>query len=376
MYKENYEILFYFYAIISFVIDEKHISTVANLIKDLLIQIKQNVLDFNEDNTEDKKFKEQIKINIQNIVTFISNKKAFYSFIVSEILIPFIAELDELNINEEIKLPFILDIIDTFFFQNGDKIYIETFINENGIDKICSLLKAENLILKNVKIIITIFNIMKNILNADDAYKIKMQNLNVPELVTDIIKLNLDKKIELGGRNILFLIKKGNVQLENIEEVPYAKIELNEPISSSVKNFLTSGKIIKIVNDNGDIKEMQLYFNQDLTKVLAKSLKSNLPPKKKYTIEINNIKSIIKGHGTKNFKKCGGFFKSIPKAENCFSIIGPIFENGKPKSINVICNSEKDVDKWIEYMEIVVNYFKKKKLVGFVNIVKETKSLK
>ena len=55
---------------------------------------------------------------------------------------------------------------------------------------------------------------MKNILNADDAYKIKMQNLNVPELVTDIIKLNLDKKIELGGRNILFLIKKGNVQLE------------------------------------------------------------------------------------------------------------------------------------------------------------------
>ena len=217
---------------------------------------------------------------------------------------------------------------------------------------------------------------MKSILKADDAYKIKMQNLNAPELINNIIKLDLDKNLEFEGRNILFLIKKGNIQLEKIEEVALANIELNDTIKPIVKNFLTNGKVLKIVNEKGDIKEMQLYFNQDLTKVLAKSLKSNLPPKKKYTIEINNIKSIIKGHGTKNFKKCGGFFKSIPKAENCFSIIGPIFENGKHKSINVICNSEKDVDKWIEYMEIVVNYFKKKKLVGFVNIVKETKSLK
>jgi len=50
--------------------------------------------------------------------------------------------------------------------------------------------------------------------------------------------------------------------------------------------------------------------------------------------------------------------------------------NKEPKAINVICNSEKDVEKWIQYMEAVVNHFKKKKLIGFVNIVKETQVIK
>lgn len=62
---------------------------------------------------------------------------------------------------------------------------------------------------------------------------------------------------------------------------------------------------MKVINKRGEIKEMQLSFNQDLTKVHAKSLKNNLPPKSKYVIEINNIKSIIKDHGTNIFKKCG-----------------------------------------------------------------------
>ena len=167
-------------------------------------------------------------------------------------------------------------------------------------------------------------------------------------------------------------MNKTSPQLEKVEKVEYTDIQIIDPIKPVVKNFLTNGKVVKIINQKGEIKEMQLSFNQDLTKVHAKSLKDNLPPKSKYVIYISNIKYIIKGHGTNIFKKCGGFFTSIPKAENCFSIIGPLVENGAPKSINVICNSENEVDKWINYMEIVINYFKKKKLIGFVKIIKET----
>jgi len=31
------------------------------------------------------------------------------------------------------------------------------------------------------------------------------------------------------------------------------------------------------------------------------------------------------------------------------------------KALNVVCESEKDVERWIDYLKIVINYFKKTK---------------
>ena len=375
-YKDNDEIKFYCYSIISFIMKEAYISSFNSIIKDLLIQIKQNVIDLKkEEINNNDKMKELTKNYINSMILFISGIQANNDNIITEILIPFIHELNELNINDELELPFIINIFDSLF-KNKNKIFIEPFINNNGIDKILSILKTENLDFKNVKLIIKIFYVIKNILKADDEYKIKMQNLKVPEIINNLIKLNLDSKIEFEGKNILFLINQTSLQLEKIEEVEVAKIEPVDFIGPIVKNYLTSGKQLKIINEKGEIKEKQLLFNQDLTIIIAKKTKGNLPPKRKYTLEINNIKSIIKGHGTNAFKKCKGLFKSIPKPENCFSIVGPLTGNKEPKAINVICNSEKDVDKWIQYMEVVINHFKKKKLIGFVNIVKETQVIK
>ena len=376
-YKYNYEIQYNCYTIISFIIDETHISIFSDLVKDIFIEINQAVTEFKKEEEEisdnkNKLLKEQIKDSINDIIIFISNIKEYSDFIISEILIPFIQELNDININEEKEVPFILIIFDDLL-KNKDKMYINPFINNNGHEKILSLLKQIDKNCKNIKIILKIFNIIKSILKSDDDYKIKLQNLNLPEIINNLIKLDLDKKIEFEGKSIIFLMNKTSPQLEKIEDIEYTNIQIIDPIGPVIKNYLTSGKIVKVINKKGVIKEMQLSFNQDLTKVHAKSLKSNLPPKSKYVIEINNIKSIIKGHGTNIFKKCGGFFTSIPKAENCFSIIGPLTEDGTNKAINVICNSEKDADKWIKYMEIVLDYFRKKKLIGFVKIIKETK---
>ena len=370
-YKDNNEIQYYCYNIILFIMDDTHISAFSNIIRELLIQIKQSVTEFNYDNSN-KKIKEQIKEYITSIIIFLFNSKSFTDLIITELLIPFIQELKELNIKEESKLPFILNIFYELL-KTKDKNYMDQFINNNGIDKLLSILKTADKNITNVKTIIKIFDILKYILKSDDEYKIKMQELKVPELINNLIKLKIDNKVKSEGQSVLFLINKANIQLEKVEEVDYITINYNEKISSAAKNFLTSGKQVKIINEKGEIKEKQLFFNQDLTKVQAKSIKSNLPPKSKYVIEINKITSIIKGHGTKAFKKVGGLFKSVPKAENCFSILGNLNENGVPKSINVVCNSEKDVDRWIQYMENVINYFKKKKLVGMVNIIKETK---
>ena len=376
-YKENYEIQYNCYKIISFIIDEKYISNFSNIIKDLFRQIKECVSNFNKEEEEDKykKIKEKIKESINDLIIFLSNIKTYSEFIISEILIPFIQEIDELNLDEELKLPFILNILYDLI-KNKNMLYIKPFINGNGLDKLLSLLKTVDKDCKNIKIILVIFNILKNILKADDDYKIQLQNLNLVEIINNILKLKIDQKIEFEGRNILFLINKVNVKLEKIEDIDYTALKIVDPIKPMVKNYLTSGRHIKIINKKGEIKEMQLLFSQDLAKIQAKLIRSNLPPKQKYVIETNNIKSIIKGHGTNDFKKCGGIFKSIPKAENCFSIIGPLTEDGKPKTLNIICNSEKDVDLWIRYMEIVINYFKERKLIGYVNIIKETQVIK
>ena len=38
----------------------------------------------------------------------------------------------------------------------------------------------------------------------------------------------------------------------------------------------------------------------------------------------------------------------------CFSINGPKAEDGKIKSINAVCKSEKEVDHWINDMESLI----------------------
>ena len=40
------------------------------------------------------------------------------------------------------------------------------------------------------------------------------------------------------------------------------------------------------------------------------------------------------------------------------------------KSLNIECESEKEVDKWIKYIHIVINYFKKTKAIKGAVLVK------
>ena len=79
-------------------------------------------------------------------------------------------------------------------------------------------------------------------------------------------------------------------------------------------------------------------------------------------IESASIKQIIRGHGTEAFAKTKGLFRSIPKAEKCFSIIGPATIDGV-KSINIECETEQDAAKWVNYLETVVIFLRKTKVI-------------
>ena len=101
------------------------------------------------------------------------------------------------------------------------------------------------------------------------------------------------------------------IQLEDPNSIGVDEIKIVEPIPPEVRNFLTNGKQVKVINDHGDVKQMQLIFSQDLMKVSAKKLKSNLPPKPKYIIDTPTIKKILKVYGTDAFKKSRGMFRKI-----------------------------------------------------------------
>jgi len=372
IYKDNYEIQLYSYKILSCFANDEHISSFSSIINKLLQQIKQSLSKILIDIKEDKNLKDKIKKAIHNLIIFLGNIEQYSENITNELIIPFIKELNDFGVDEETNGPYILNLLDNLF---KNKIFIEPFILHKGLDSLIKIMKSIDNNYNNVHIILQLFSVIKKILMANDEYKLKMQELKIPTLINDIIKFTstLDKRIEFEGKTLLFLISMAKSKLEKVEEVELAEIKIIEPIRPEVKNYLTSGKQLKIINEHGEIKEKQLLFSQDLLKVQAKGIKSNLPPKSKYVIETNNIKAIIKGHGTDAFKKSGGLFRSIPKPELCFSIIGPKTEDGSTKSINAVCRSEYEVNKWIKYMESVIIYFQKKNFLGNVEIHKNLK---
>ena len=174
-----------------------------------------------------------------------------------------------------------------------------------------------------------------------------------------------EKEIDFNGKSLLFLIDFDKSSLEEIEEYDFNTIKLKKKLAppSCAVNFLNSGKIVTIVNELGEIKKKYLYFTQDFLKVIAKSTKSNKPPKKKYIINTINITSIIKGYGTEAFKKSKRFYRSAPELDKCFSIIAFDPNGGGEQSINVICDKKSETNKWIRYIKDIIIFLQENKRI-------------
>ena len=333
--------------------------------------INNGLLDVMKDTLENALFSDEMKDNviglkseIFKLVNSLAQEKENCPKIADELMGNLISNVIEKGYTDEGKI--IVPLLQSLLLNNN---CIPPFVQYNGIDACIKLLNDND---SNVPLISNIFGIFKSVSNSNDEYKKMLQDKKVPDLINRIIKKMgpYDKKIEFEGRQLLFNVNLYKVQLEDPNSIGVDEIKIIEPIPPEVRNYLTSGKQIKIVNNNGDIKPMQLIFTPDLMRVSAKKIKSNLPPKPKYIIDTPTIKKVLKGHGTDSFKKSKGLFRKIPPPELCFSIIGPTTVEGM-KSLNVLCETEKEVDKWIKYLEIVLNYFKKTKAIKGAVIVKK-----
>ena len=333
--------------------------------------ISNGLLDAIKDTLENPLFNDTLKDNVKELkseifklLNTLSGEKETCPKIADELMGNLVSELNDKGYNDEGKL--IVPLLDNLC-QNKE--CIPPFVQYKGIDACINLLNNND---TNVELISHIFSIFKNVANASDEYKKMLQEKKLPEIINRIIKKigPYDKKLEFEGRQLLFNVNLCKIQLEDPNSIGVDDIKIVEPIPPEVRNFLTSGKQVKIINDHGDVKQMQLIFSQDLMKVSGKKIKSNLPPKPKYIIDTPTIKKILKGHGTDAFKKSKGLFRKIPAPEICFSIIGPTTVDGV-KSLNVQCENEKEVDRWIKYLQIVINYFKKTHAIKGTVIVKK-----
>jgi hypothetical protein len=305
-----------------------------------------------------------LKDTIYKMLKSLSSEDDIKPKISDELMENLIPVVDEKGYNEEGK-----DVVDLLNCLVMNKKCVPPFVQYKGIDSCTKLLNDND---SNLELIPTLFSLFKSVSNASDEYKKMMKEKKLSDAINRTIKKIgiYDKKIEFEGRQLLFNVNMVKVKLEDPNSIGVEDYKLVEPIPSEVRNFLTSGKQVKIINDKGDVKQMQLIFSPDLMKVSAKKVKSTLPPKQKYIIETHTIKKILKGHGTDAFKKSKGLFRKIPPPEICFSIIGPTTVDG-PKSLNVQCEDEKEVNKWLNYLSLVINYFKKTHAIKGAVIIKK-----
>lgn len=80
-------------------------------------------------------------------------------------------------------------------------------------------------------------------------------------------------------------------------------------VTKEIKNFLTSGKIIKLYKKDGTCKEMHMFLSNDLKEIIAKKIRGN-EIKPQWRIAVHQIKTMTLGYDDKSgFAKAGGMFK-------------------------------------------------------------------
>ena len=364
LYKDNPDIQENGYSILSLFGNNKVFATsmINHGILPEIKEILQNIL-FNDSLKEKNK---SITSQLFKLLSNIAQDNENCPKIADEVMGQLIQNLNDKGYTEENNGKDIVKLLDTLLNNNQ---CVAPFVQYGGIDTCISLFANND---SNVELVSSLFQIFKKVANENDEYKKILQDKKMPELINRIIKKVgvYDKNLEFEGRQLLFTINLCKIELENPNKINVEEIKIIEPIPPEVKNFLTNGKQVKIINEQGEVKQMQLIFSQDLMKVSAKKLKSTLPPKPKYIIDTITIKKILKGHGTDAFKKSKGLFRNIPNPEVCFSIIGPTTVDGV-QALNIECETEAEADKWIDYLKIVINYFKKTKAIKGNVVIKK-----
>lgn len=121
----------------------------------------------------------------------------------------------------------------------------EPFVQFSGIPTTVNLLKFS---ISNPNIIVETFNILNNVIEDYDEYKLMLSDLKVPDLILEIIDKsgNLDNRIEFEGRSLIFNINNIKYRAQGVDEISFLNVSNELRLKPEVKNFLTSGQIVTV----------------------------------------------------------------------------------------------------------------------------------
>jgi hypothetical protein len=204
--------------------------------------IKTSLEICNDDISLGNKNRHQIREVVFNLLSVLSNDSNNAKKISDVVMENLLKDLKSEEYSEDHD-----NVIHLIYNLCKHKYCIEPVIQFNGIEPIIKILQQTSST-SNVNLIFDVFSILSYIADSNDEYKRMMQNLKVPSIVDDTINRcgYLDKKIEFEGRSLIFTINSTQVKLDELEELNYVEVKVENPIKTDVKNFLVNGKIVKM----------------------------------------------------------------------------------------------------------------------------------
>ena len=202
---------------------------------------------------------------------------------------------------------------------------------------------------------------------AKDSEPMRQECLHIKlEEETDLLIEKIDECMEplymTEARTVQMLLR-GEDKLTR--KKPKNKMGLDDmedfELPIEVIQFVTAGRTQELYGEDGEKRTFHFFMTKDYKEILCKR-PNERKAKQKWLMPMNGIKDIVKGYdkGTDNpFEKGTGIFSRNPDPECCFSIFGPNTDYGH-QNFHFKCDTKKDRDKWVDYINMVKKYIKVK----------------
>ena len=352
IYLNSLEIQILCFEILTVFAEDKVLS--FNIVNSDIMESIRDTLS-NPDFNSDTEKRLQIRICVFKLLNYLAYDDSTSAKISSELMEPFINDLLSTTFTEDLIQ--ISSLLSTLLRTPQS---IDLFVQKKGNEALCSAIEK---FYEYRKFILNCFKMIKEICFSNEENKKKLKECGIEEKIKIAMEKCKpeDKIIKFEGK-----IAINNITYDKEAEAAkpftppnYQEIKSAKLLKGSLYDYITGGILVKGINPKGKIKEFILSFSPDLLKIYFHKPKVPLiPPKIKYTLE-TPLSKVVKGHGTDLFKKVGGVFSKPPDKNLCFSIVMDIQEGEKKeKSLNIICNNEKECDKIFGAFEVGI-YFAK-----------------
>ena len=352
IYLNSLEIQILCFEILTVFAEDKVLS--FNIVNSDIMESIRDTLS-NPDFNSDTEKRLQIRICVFKLLNYLAYDDSTSAKISSELMEPFINDLLSTTFTEDLIQ--ISSLLSTLLRTPQS---IDLFVQNKGNEALCSAIEK---FYEYRKFILNCFKMIKEICFSNEENKKKLKECGIEEKIKIAMEKCKpeDKIIKFEGK-----IAINNITYDKEAEAAkpftppnYQEIKSAKLLKGSLYDYITGGILVKGINPKGKIKEFVLSFSPDLLKIYFHKPKVPLiPPKIKYTLE-TPLSKVVKGHGTDLFKKVGGVFSKPPDKNLCFSIVMDIQEGEKKeKSLNIICNNEKECDKIFGAFEVGI-YFAK-----------------